>query len=138
MVRGSCLCGGVRFELFEVRLITLCHCSKCRKANGAPFESSAFVPSEHFRLLEGEDRVQSYPSSPGTRRAFCRVCGSRTPFPAPYGRHVVVPAGLLDDDPGVKPALHMFVGSKASWWEIGDGLPQFEEWVPGYGPGDSK
>ncbi|MEE8165137.1 MAG: GFA family protein, partial [Myxococcota bacterium] len=44
--------------------------------------------------------------------------------------------GLFDDDPGVKPALHMFVGSKAPWWEIGDDLPQFEEWVPGYGPDD--
>jgi hypothetical protein len=47
---------------------------------------------------------------------------------------VLVPAGLLDDDPRVKPALHMFVGSKASWWDITDDAPQFEEWVPGYGP----
>ena len=47
-------------------------------------------------------------------------------------------AGLLDDDLGVKPALHMFVGSKAPWWEITDDLPQFEEWVPGYPPDDPK
>jgi hypothetical protein len=47
---------------------------------------------------------------------------------------VLVPAGLLDDDPGVQPSLHMFVGSKAPWWEIADAIPQFDEWVPGYGP----
>ena len=28
----------------------------------------------------------------------------------------------------------MFVGSKASWWEITGGAPQLQEWVPGYGP----
>jgi len=136
MVRGSCLCGSIRFELSEVRLITLCHCSMCRKSNGAPFEASAFVPTEDFRWVAGEERIETYESSPGTRRTFCRACGSRGPFPAPDGKHVVVPAGLLDDDPGVRPALHMFVGSKAPWWEIRDDLPQFEEWVPGYGPDD--
>jgi hypothetical protein len=52
------------------------------------------------------------------------------------GKLYFIPPGLLDDDPGVKPALHMFVGSKAPWWEITDDLPQFEEWVPGYGPGE--
>ena len=41
-------------------------------------------------------------------------------------------------DPAVRPALHMFVGSKAPWWEITDELPQFEEWVPGYGPAAQK
>ena len=49
-----------------------------------------------------------------------------------------VPAGLLHDDPGVTPALHIFVGSKAPWWPIHDDLPQFEKWVPGYGPDDSR
>lgn len=34
--------------------------------------------------------------------------------------------GTLDDDPGVKPALHIFVGSKAPWFDISDGLPQHE------------
>ena len=45
-----------------------------------------------------------------------------------------IPAGLLDDDPGVLPKLHVFAGSKAPWWEITDGLPQHEKWVPGFSP----
>ena len=51
---------------------------------------------------------------------------------------VTVPAGSLDDDPGVWPALHLFVGSKAPWWEITDELPTFEDWVPGYGLDDKR
>jgi hypothetical protein len=128
----------VRFEATEVPLIVLCHCSICRKANGAAFESGAAVRAAHFRLTKGEDLIQMYESSPENHRAFCRVCGSRAPSKSRDGKIYFVPAGLLDDDPGVKPALHMFVGSKAPWWEITDELPQFEEWVPGYGPEDQK
>ncbi len=36
MVRGSCLCGAVRFEITgETTKIGMCHCSKCRKVSGA-------------------------------------------------------------------------------------------------------
>jgi hypothetical protein len=38
-----------------------------------------------------------------------------------------LPLGLLDQDPGVKPQFHVFVGSKAPWHEISDELPQFHE-----------
>jgi hypothetical protein len=34
--------------------------------------------------------------------------------------------GSLDTDPGMSPTLHIFVGSKAPWFEISDDLPQFE------------
>jgi hypothetical protein len=56
------------------------------------------------------------------------------PGQVPYLATVSVPAGLLDDDPGVRPRLHVFVGSKAPWWEINDDLPQYAKWVPGYEP----
>lgn len=137
MIRGGCLCGGIRFEVPEVPIIVLCHCSMCRKANGGAFESVAAVPIDGFRLLQGGELVQVYESSPGTRRAFCRVCGSRAPYHTPDGKLCLVPAGLFEDDPGVKPSLHMFVGSKAPWWDITDDLPRFDAWVPGYGPDDA-
>ncbi len=138
MIRGSCLCGGIQFEATEIPFIALCHCSMCRKANGAPFGIGAPVPSGNFNLIKGGDLIQVYQSSPGNPRAFCRVCGSRAPSESGDGKLTMIPAGLLDDDPGVRPALHMFVGSKAPWWEITDDLPQFEEWVPGYGPGEAN
>jgi hypothetical protein len=33
----------------------------------------------------------------------------------------------LIDEPTLKPTAHIFVGSKASWHEILDDLPQYDE-----------
>jgi len=72
-----------------------------------------------------------YESSPGNHRGFCRVCGA--PILTKLDDHPDVfglPLGALDDDPGVKPAFHVFVGSKAPWHEITDSLPQFDALPP--------
>lgn len=137
MIRGSCLCGGIRFEATDVPLIVFCHCSKCRKAGGSAFESGATVRAEDLRFEAGAELIQVFESSPGVRRDFCRGCGSRIPSPSRDGASYFVPAGLLDDDPGACPALHIFVGSKAPWWQIDDDLPKFETWVPGFAPQDT-
>jgi len=128
----------MRFEVTEVPIIVLCHCSICRKANGSAFDAGGAVPSDDFRFTEGGDLIRSYESSPGTVRAFCSVCGSRAPGKSPDGKFYYVPAGLFDDDPDVKPARHIFVGSKAPWWEITDDLSQFEKSVPGYDQNGGK
>ena|SRR5579883_1037025 len=134
MIKGSCLCGGIRFEIDEVIALTHCHCSICRKLSGAAFATYAHVAVDRFRLIAGEDLIARYESTPGSYRGFCRVCGSIAPGKAPYLRTVSIPAGLLDDDPGVRPVLHVFTASKAPWWDIKDGLKQYEKWVPGYEP----
>jgi hypothetical protein len=132
MLRGSCLCGGVRYEITGPLSGALnCHCSMCRKAHGAAFRSRARVRAADFRWVQGEDLVSYYESSPGNRRGFCRVCGSPllSRFdrdPSFYG----LPLGALDDDPGVTPKLHVFVAHKAPWFEITDALPQFSEFPP--------
>jgi hypothetical protein len=131
MIRGSCLCGGIEFEVDSVQLILNCHCSRCRKAQGAPFSTFAFVRRAELRFIKGEGLIVGFQSSPGFHRDFCRVCGSRAPHLADGSETWGVPAGLLDGDPGVRPALHISVGSKAPWWEIHDDLPKFSEGVPG-------
>jgi hypothetical protein len=129
---GSCLCGGVRYEITGALTGALnCHCSMCRKAHGAAFRSRARVKATDFRWLQGEDLVTYFESSFGNHRGFCSVCGtallSRFDFDTGvYG----LPLGALDDDPGVRPQFHVFVGSKAPWFEITDALPQFEELPP--------
>ncbi|HSD39668.1 MAG TPA: GFA family protein [Rhodocyclaceae bacterium] len=126
LMRGSCLCGGVKFEITgSLSGARNCHCSMCRKAHAAAFRSRAAVNVSDFRWVHGEGLVTYYESSPGTHRGFCRVCGtrliSRFDFDAStYG----VPLGVLDDDPQIKPGMHIFVGSKAPWYDITDGLPQ--------------
>jgi hypothetical protein len=130
MVTGSCLCGAIAFEADTIDFILHCHCSKCRKAQGGPFSTFAFVPDASFRLLRGAESIVGHQPSPGFHRDFCGTCGSRAPHLAEGSQTWGVPAGLLDGDPGVRPALHIFTGSKAPWWEIRDELPQFDEGVP--------
>jgi hypothetical protein len=101
MLRGSCLCGGVRYGITGPLSGALnCHCSMCRKAHGAAFRSRARIKATDFRWVQGEELVTYYESSPGNHRGFCRVCGSPLlsrfdADPSSYG----LPLGALDDDP---------------------------------------
>jgi hypothetical protein len=128
-LRGSCLCGGVAYEISgPLSGVLNCHCSMCRKAHGAAFRTRASVKAADFRWLRGEELVTYYESSPGNQRGFCRVCGSPLlsrfdSDPSVYG----LPLGALDDDPGKRPKLHVFVAYKAPWFDITDGLPQYPE-----------
>ena len=127
-LRGSCLCGGVAYEIEGALSQALyCHCSMCRKAHGSAFRPRAKVASRDFRFTRGEALVRWFESSPGTQRGFCSVCGSPLlsrfdADPSSLG----LPLGALDDDPLVRPALHVFVGSRAPWHTITDALPQFD------------
>jgi hypothetical protein len=131
MIHGSCLCGQVRFELAGApQFINHCHCSMCRKVHGAAFGSFLHAPGGGFRWVSGQSQVVNYESSPGNFRAFCMVCGSNLPVLEDEGSHVIIPAGALDDDPGVRPVVHIHAASKAAWVEISDKLPQFAEFPP--------
>jgi hypothetical protein len=141
-VRGSCLCGGVKFEINGPLSRPLnCHCSLCRKQHGAAFRSRARVRRSDFKWIRGEELVTYYEATRGYRRGFCRVCGSPILNRAELHSRVAeshpqslnefgIALGTLDDDPGVRPESHNFVGSKAPWFEITDDLPQFPE-LPG-------
>ena len=138
-LRGSCLCGGVLFELTGPLVRpSNCHCSMCRKQHGAAFRSRARVNASDFRWLRGEELVTFYESSPGTYRGFCRVCGS--PIVNKFDERSLsarinpaatsmrgIALATLDSDPGVRPEAPIFVASKAPWFTITDDLPQFSE-----------
>ncbi|MBW2274442.1 MAG: GFA family protein [Deltaproteobacteria bacterium] len=130
-ISGSCLCAAVSYEI-EGTLSDAghCHCTMCRKGHGAAFASYASVDPDRFRWVSGSDAVARFESSAGEDRLFCRICGS-TLGGMSRGRVTSITLGSVDDDPGVRPLSHIFVGSKASWHEITDDLPQFEEWPPG-------
>jgi hypothetical protein len=133
MIRGSCLCAQVRFRIDgPVRELSHCHCSQCRKAYGSAFGTIASVESNHFSYVAGAELIASYRQSKRVTRYFCRNCGSRLPIAEPWDPLVGVPAGLLEGDIGGVPSAHLFVASKASWWEIaGSSAPQYDEWKPG-------
>jgi hypothetical protein len=125
MVQGACLCGDVAWAAGSLELVVYCHCSVCRKITGASFASSGSVLERDFRWLRGGDATRRFESSPGLFRRFCGRCGSTVPNEPVEGR-VFLPLGNLDGDPGLRPFGHIFVGSKAPWYEIADALPQFE------------
>jgi hypothetical protein len=57
----------------------------------------------------------------------CASCGSLLFSVVRDGAYVHVAMGSLADAPSIRPTKHIFVGSKAPWFEITDDLPQFEE-----------
>jgi hypothetical protein len=127
--QGSCLCGTMRYEIDgPFSMMMNCHCSMCRKHHGAPFATFAGAPASGFRWISGDDHLGHYESSPGGKRSFCITCG--TVAPLFMGDMVIVPAGTFDSDPGIRLQRHIFVGSKAPWHSISDGLPQHEEYPP--------
>jgi hypothetical protein len=128
-MKGSCLCGAVRFSLTGTpTAFDLCHCSRCRAASGSAFVAELECEPAQFAWISGEAFVKTYEASvrnrpPGYRRTFCTVCGA--PMPIVDGDIIRVPAGSLEDDPGIRPQRHIFVNFKAPWFEITDSLDQF-------------
>jgi hypothetical protein len=125
------LCGEVRFEYGRaVSQVGMCHCSQCRKVSGVASNAVIVVPEAELRWLSGEELRQSYAKPSGWSTTFCRRCGSPLPQTLPGAAAYWVPAGLLDDDPGLRIGGHIYVGSKAPWDELAGDAPQFEEGLP--------
>jgi hypothetical protein len=126
-ITGSCLCDGVAYALSSPpRKMRHCHCSRCRRAHAAPHATNAYSETSVFRFTHGADQLVTYrvPDAQHFANVFCRTCSSPMPRVYPDRDLVVIPAGSFDDDPGVRPSEHIFVGSKAAWFEISDPLPQ--------------
>ena len=129
---GSCLCGEVTYEFDgpPERMVN-CHCSRCRRQTGAAYGTFVFVKEDAFRWLSGRDSVVDYklPEARVKGTAFCRHCGSLVPRLREPGQ-VQAPAGSLDADPGIQPAVNIFVRSKAPWSALDESIPCFAEYPP--------
>jgi hypothetical protein len=136
-LRGGCLCGGVRYEIEgALEAPEHCHCSMCRKAHGAAFSTNAVVDSARLTLTDALGLLTEYESSPHRRKCFCGRCGSQLFIRRGNRPDVtVVTLGTLDDDPACKPSRHVFVGYKAPWYDVEDGLPRYLVY-PGFEPAD--
>jgi hypothetical protein len=133
IVEGSCLCGDVAFEIQGTPLFMWnCHCSRCRRGRSAAHATNIFYPLDAFRWTRGETQVVDFalPEARYFGTAFCRCCGSSVPRVSQARALVVVPAGVLDVDPGIRPSGHLYAGSKAPWFAISDDTPQYQETPP--------
>lgn len=129
MYTGQCLCGDVAFEYNgPLGPLALCHCSQCRRAHGSAFSASSPIQKVRFRFLRGEKSLTEYESQSGKYRAFCSRCGSHL-----YSRVDAIPGilrlrvGVINEPVQAKQVRHVYVGSRAEWFDITDGLPQFDK-----------
>jgi hypothetical protein len=133
VVGGSCLCGRVAYEAKGAALrMVNCYCSRCRRGRSAAHATNLFFPLDAFRFTRGEHDVVDYrvPDARFFGVAFCGHCGAAAPRISRERGGVVVPAGTLDCDPGMRAMAHIHVASKANWVDIKDDLPQFPENPP--------
>ena len=123
---GGCQCGAVRYAVAdEFRYAANCHCSNCRKATGSAFKAFAGIEREKLEITTGQDDVVLI-GEEDANDTRCRVCCSFLYSVVRDGAFVHVAMGSLVDTPSIRPTEHIFVGSKAPWFEITDDLPQFD------------
>ncbi len=126
-LEGRCECGGVRYRVRdEFRYAMNCHCSRCRAGTGTAFKAFAGIEREKLEVVAGAERVLVF-GSQDLNHTRCGVCGSFLFSVVREGAYVHVALGSLADVPSIRPTAHIFVGSKAPWFEITDDLPQFDE-----------
>lgn len=129
MIRGSCLCKGIHYQIEQsLGPIIYCHCKRCRKSSGSAFVSSTEILRSDFKITKGQEMIARYENPGAVDRFFCQHCGSQL-----YSQRAATPLlmrvrlGTLDDTIQEKVRLHIFVGSKAEWYEIQDDATQHQE-----------
>jgi len=124
---GKCECGTAGYRVADAFLYAAnCHCSRCRAATGSAFKAFAGIEREKLEITDGRDSLLVY-GEEELNDTRCGACGSFLFSVVRDGRYVHVSMGSLVDAPSIRPTHHIFVGSKAPWFEITDDLPQFEE-----------
>lgn len=129
-ITGECFCGEIKYCINGVlRDARSCHCSQCRKAFSSQASAYALVDANEFKWVSGETLLTSYVGKHGFGLQFCSQCGS-TLCGLYNGRVHGVTLGCINEDPHIELGRHIYVGSKANWETIADGVPQYQENVP--------
>jgi hypothetical protein len=91
-----------------------------------PSSRSPASGARKFNLTDGADTLLIYGDETASHDARCGLCGSFLYSVVRDNAYVHVVMGTLVDAPTMKPDHHIFVGSKAPWFEITDDLPQYQ------------
>jgi hypothetical protein len=127
VISGECFCGEVRYQIRgSLRDARSCHCSRCRKAFSSSASAYALVEPEEFDWLSGVDMLTSYVNEDGFGLQFCSKCGS-TLCGVFNGSIHGVALGCINGDPDIEIGRHIYVGSKASWDIIPEGVSQYQK-----------
>jgi hypothetical protein len=127
MLTGKCWCDRVRYRVADAFLYASnCHCSRCRAATGSAFKPFAGIERAKLEITDGLDALLVV-GDDDLNDTRCAACGSLLFSVVRDGAYVHVAMGSLVDAPSMRPTKHIFIGSKAPWFEVTDELPQFEE-----------
>ncbi|MFT7685845.1 MAG: hypothetical protein ACI9FB_001190 [Candidatus Azotimanducaceae bacterium] len=127
---GECFCGEVKYEVNgNLRDARSCHCSRCRKAFSSQASAYALVDSADFEWLCGASQLTTFSSQQGFGLQFCGNCGS-TLCGVYQGEIHGLTLGCLNEDPNLEIGRHIFVGSKASWELMPEGVAQYQMHAP--------
>jgi hypothetical protein len=135
---GRCYCGAVEYSVADAFLYAAnCHCSNCRRTTGSAFKPFAGIERSKLAITKGADALMIF-GGPDANNTHCGKCGSLLFSVVRDGAFVHVAMGTLVDDSSIRTTHHIFVGSKAPWRRITDGLPQYEGHVPAEPPRDLR
>jgi hypothetical protein len=127
ILTGGCECGAVAYRVpDEFEYAMNCHCSRCRAGTGSAFKSVAGIKRKKLEIVNGADKLLAWPE-PERGHIRCAVCGGFLYSVVRRGEYAHVGLGTLADEPTIRPSCHIYVGSKAPWFEITDDLPQYDE-----------
>ncbi len=127
-LQGQCSCGHVRFAVentFEYAFF--CHCSRCRIRTGSAFAAIAGIGIDKVQVTAGSDDLLIEGECSDGYGARCSRCHVFLFAAVRERKYMHVSLGVLDGTPNRLPDHHIYVGSKAPWFEITDELPQYDE-----------
>jgi len=130
-ISGGCLCGNVRFKLTgPFSHFHFCHCSRCRKATGSAHATNIFGKADSIHWVQGVDLIKRFdlPEAKQFSRCFCSLCGSPVPHQSRGTDLLIIPAGSLDEAPGILPQDHIFWSSRAEWYESSLEVKHFDRY----------
>jgi hypothetical protein len=135
-INGSCLCGQVKyvvtgpFDQFHI-----CHCSQCRRSTGSAHACNIFTTKDRLHWISGEALTKRYdPEEPGViSKAFCTHCGSLVPYISASSGRLIIPAGGLQQDPGIRPEDNIYWPDRADWYDAISQAPRCDA-----GPGKKR
>lgn len=122
---GQCLCGAVKYEVRNLGSEAVaCHCGQCRRQSGH-YIAAASVTGTDVTVTE-DCGLDWYSASDAARRGFCTECGAILFWESRSSNQFTVFIGSLDSPTGLTLVGHIFVEDKGDYYDIDDGLPQFE------------
>jgi hypothetical protein len=127
-LHGQCACSQIRFLVqddFEYAFY--CHCSRCRVRTGSAFAAIAGISIDKVEVTAGHEHLLLEGECSDGYGARCRGCFSFLFAAVRERKYLHISLGVLVDTPKRVPDHHIYVASKAPWYQITDALPQYEE-----------